>query len=547
MSPATIADAFHQAVQSHQSGRLPEAERLYRQILSSQPTHAGAMHLLGLIAGQMGHHAAGIDLIRQSLLLAPTNPDAWYNLGGVLRECGRHAEAIQAYQQAIALCPTYAAAYNNLGNVLEDAGQLDEAIATWQRAIAAAPSNAQAYNNLALGLRAKGDLDGAIAAWRQTIALEPACPEALNNLGAALTDRGELQEGISLLQRALAVRPAYANALSNLGIALGDMGKLDEAAECYRRAIAVDPDFAEAHLNLALDLLRRGQWREGWQQREWRWKVPGLESGRTFRQPRWNGEDLAGRTILLHHEQGLGDTLQFIRFVPLLARRGAKVILEVQAEVAKLAATVSGVTTVLQPRQPSPPFDFYCPLMSIPMGLGTTVDTVPANVPYLHADPQLTARWQNKIGGGPHRKIGLVWAGNPNHKNDRNRSIPFSLFLPLLDLKGIDFYSLQKGLAAGQAVGYRIIDWTAELTDFSQSAALIAQLDLIVCVDTAVAHLAGALGKPVWLLVPFVPDWRWLMEKETSDWYPTMRLFRQERMGKWESAIERVRAALTEH
>jgi Flp pilus assembly protein TadD len=478
----TVDPTFQTALQHHQAGRLSQARDLYQQILAQQPDHAGALHLSGVIALQEGRNDLAVDLIGKAIALGPSSPEAHCNLGIALQE--------------------------------------------------------------------KGQLTGAVAAYRRAIALKPNYPAAHSNLGAALRDTDKLDEAIAAFRQAIALGPSFADAHSNLGIALRDKGQLDDAITAYRQALALKPDYPEAHHNLALLLLLRGDFLAGWNEFEWRWRCKQFPSPcRTFDQPQWDGSDLAGRTILLHAEQGFGDTIQLIRYVPLVASRRGKVILQCGPELQRLLGRTTGIARWVGPGGDLPPFDIHCPLLSLPRAFGTTLQSIPQAVPYLQADAEGVERWRRELAAdGGRFRVGLAWAGRPTHRNDRNRSLSLSTLAPLAQARGMTFYSLQKGEAGKQAAnppaGLELVDWTAELNDFADTAALIANLDLVISVDTAVVHLAGAMAKPAWTLLPFVPDWRWLLEREDSPWYPTMRLFRQPSRGDWGSVIARVAEAL---
>ena len=654
MAQLTIQQSFDLALRHHQSGRLQEAERLYRQILARQPEHAVAMHHLGVIAHQTGRNDIAVGLLRRALALYPDWPEAHSNLGNVLRDNGQLDEAIAACRQAIALRPNYpeahnnlgfaltakgqfdeaiavcrqaialkpnfADAYNNLGNALKDSSQLDEAIAAFRQAIALKPNLAEAHSNLGNALADKGQLDEAIAAFRRAIALRPeyakahgnlgialknkgqldeaiaACrlaialnpnyaeahnnlgialtdkgqldeaiaayrragalnfnlPEAHSNLGNALTDKGRLDEAIAAYRQAIALKPNYAEAHSNLGNALTDKGQLDEAIAACRQAIALNPNFPEAHNNLAMVLLMQGDFERGWEEYEWRWKCKDFPSHLpNLAQPQWDGCPLEGRTILLHAEQGFGDAIQFVRYLPLVQQRGGKIVIECHTQLQRLFQIMAGrECQIVAEGQPLPIFDLHCPLLSLPRVFQTTLTNLPQIVPYLHADAEDAKRWRHRLDElGPSVKVGLAWAGRPTHKDDRNRSMKLARLAPLGQVPGVRFFSLQKGDAAAQAktppAGMELVDWTEELKDFADTAALIANLDLVIAVDTAVVHLAGAMGKPVWTLLPFVSDWRWLLERDGSPWYPTMRLFRQSSLGDWDRVIARVAEALS--
>jgi hypothetical protein len=366
-------------------------------------------------------------------------------------------------------------------------------------------------------------------------------------LGNALQDKGQLNDGIAAHNRALHLNPNYAEVHNNLGNALGAAGRFEEAVASLRRAIELKPDFAIAHFSLANMLLLQGDFDRGWPEYEWRRSLPGLNR-REFVQPRWDGTALNGRTILLHAEQGIGDTIQLIRYVNTASVRGGKIVVECQPELVRLFQTLSGVDQVVALNQPLPDFDIHCPMFSLPPILKTNLETIPATVPYLKADENLCLRWAACMAPFGERNVGIVWAGSPGHKNDRNRSFSLSQLSPFARIPGITFHSLQKGDAARQAStspeGMKLIDRSAELSDFAETAALIANLDLVIAADTAAAHLAGALAKPVWVLLPFVPDWRWMLDRPDNPWYPTMRLFRQKSFGDWTEVIERVAQAL---
>jgi Flp pilus assembly protein TadD len=550
MAQLTIQQAFELAVRHHQAGQLPQAENLYRQILAQQPEHVDAVHNLGMIAHQVGRHDVAVGLIRQAIAIKPGMAEAHYNLGIGLSATGRLKEAIAAYRQAIFLKPDYPEAYCNLGNVLKDKGQLDDAIAAFRQAIVLKPAAAEAHSNLGNALRHTGQLGEAIAACRRAIALNPQYPEAHNNLGVALRGEGELDEAVAACRQAIALKPNYPEAHNNLGIALREKGQLDEAIAACRKAIALKPDLPEAHYNLALTLLLRGDLLAGWAEYEWRWKCEDFPSPRrNFVQPQWNGSDSTDRIVLLHVEQGLGDAIQFIRYVPMLAERASTVVVVCQPELQRLLQFSFPDAQFITPSEPLPPFDFYCPALSLPSAFGTTLQTIPNSVPYLQTNSGEIERWRERLAGkGTGFKVGLAWAGSSKHANDRNRSLSLSFLSPLAQIPNVNFYSLQKGDAATQARNpsdaMKLVDWTEELKDFADTAALIANLDLVITVDTAVAHLAGAMGKPVWVLLPFVPDWRWMMDREDSPWYPTMRLFRQKVAGQWDEVITRVADSL---
>jgi Flp pilus assembly protein TadD len=507
----------------------------------------------------MDNHGTSLDqalaAYRQAVMLQPGSAVAHHNLGNALRDGGRLVEAVAEFRQALALKPDLMESHISLGNALARLGQLEEAVAVYRRATALKPSSAQAYSNLGCLLRAQGQLDAAMAAFRQAVALKPDLAEAHYNLGNGLYDQGLLEQASAAYRQALALRPGIAGAWNNLGNCLRDLDDLDAAIAAYRRAVAIEPNYADAHSNLALALLLHGDFAAAWPEHEWRWRCQGLIFPGPLPAPRWDGGDLAGRTILLRAEQGFGDTLQFIRYVPLVAARCGRVVVECQAELVTLLRGMPGIGQLVAHGDALPAFDVYCPLLSLPLLFGTGLSNIPGTVPYLSADAARAEQWAARIAseaaaqGSPGAgrrplRVGLAWAGRRTHINDHNRSIRPQALAPLGQVPQVSFYSLQKGSPAPGAPpppsGLHLIDWTTELRDFADTAALVANLDLVITVDTSVAHLAGAMGKPVGVLLPFVPDWRWMRGRADSPWYPTMRLFRQPRRGDWEAVLRQV-------
>jgi hypothetical protein len=355
-------------------------------------------------------------------------------------------------------------------------------------------------------------------------------------------DMGEIDQAIASFDRAVRLKSDYADAFTNLGVALYANSRADDAIVACRKAVELSPSFAKARSNLALILLGTGHFREGWKEHEWRWKCNPKFKPRNFRRPQWDGSSLAGKTILLHAEQGFGDTIHFCRYVPLVARGASRVILECQPTLARLLESLPCQLQIVTTGQPVPSFDIHCPLMSLPFALGE--DAVVADVPYLHPRPRLTDAWRERLGPKSRKRVGIAWAGRRTHSNDRNRSMPSSHLNALAEIREIEWHSLQKHVTGERPSGLCIIDHGSELNDFADSAALIANLDLVISVDTAVAHLAGTMGKPTWVLLPHVAEWRWMLEREHSPWYPTVRLFRQKRWADWPGVIRRVALAL---
>lgn len=425
------------------------------------------------------------------------------------------------------------------------AGRLGSAERLYRQILARQPDDATALHNLGLIAQQTGHTDDALRLMARSLQLAPNAAAWWFNLGEVHRRLDDMPRAAEALRRAVAIKPDYAQAWDTLASALREMGRYDEAMPCLDRALGLRPDLAIIHWNRAIALLLEGRLVEGWAEAEWRLAyTPALR--RDFPQPAWDGGDLAGRTILLHAEQGLGDAIQFCRYAPIVAARGGQVVLECQPELADLLATAPGVSQVVRRGDPLPAFDVHCPLLSLPHRFGTTLQTIPAATPYLAPDPAKVQAWRSRLAGDV--KVGLAWAGSSGHANDRQRSCRLSDFAPLANVPGVTFYSLQKGPAASQAVnhppGLRLLDPAADLHDFSDTAALVANLDLVISVDTAVVHLAGALAKPTWVLLPFNPDWRWLRERQDTPWYPAMRLFRQRERGSWTSVFERVAAEL---
>ena len=434
------------------------------------------------------------------------------------------------------------------------AGRLTQAAAAYREILAIDPTHADAHNTLGAALDELGRPEGAEASCREALRLRPDYPEAHNNLGNALCALGRPAEAEASYRDALRLRPDFPEAHGNLGNALSALGRPVEAEATFREALRLRPNNPEAHNNLGFALLLAGRLEEGWKENEWRWKAnPVSSSARYFLAPQWRGEAIGDRIILLHAEQGLGDTLQFCRYAPLMDS-AAWIILEVQAPLVRLLSRLPGVSEVVAAGERLPPLDLHCPLMSLPLAFGTTLDTIPAATPYLSADPALAAYWQQRLVGLDGLRIGLVWAGGrwldrpAAAAVDRRRSLDLEALAPLTQVSGVSFVSLQTDGPAAEAAdpphGMMLHDFTADLHDFEDTAALIVNLDLVISVDTAVAHLAGALGKPVWLLNRFDTDWRWLLNRDDSPWYPTLRQFRQPSPGDWDRAVCAARDAL---
>jgi tetratricopeptide (TPR) repeat protein len=595
MTEMTIDQAVQIAYQHQRAGRTADAETLYRQILLKEPNDARALYGLGLLALRIRHDDA-IGLLSQALALAPNNAEGFMNLGVALQCKGHFDAAIDAYQKAIALDPNLAMSYTNLGVALEAKGRLEdarlchikalesggeqvpeihynlghvlqgmqrlaEAEIAYRRSIELRPNHPEALSNLGNVLRGMKRIDESIDCYHRAIVLRPNFAEPYNNLGNALFALNRIEESIEYYRRSIALKPDFVEAYSNLGNAMVSVGEMDQAIAYYRQGIATQPNFAKIHFHLALTQLLRGEYEEGWREYEWRWRVPEFPSPRRpFTQPQWNGSPPAdpNQTLLIHAEQGLGDAIQFIRYLPLVIRRGWRVALECPPKLCRLAetsnlGTVAIVGTDPNAAAPDIPFDVHLPMASLPLVLGEfdpRRPTLPPG-PYLHVADELTEIWRQRVAAVAAEsdfKVGLAWAGSVTHINDHNRSMPLGALAPLARC-GARLFSLQVGDGSQQAAtpppGMELIDLTGNITDFADTAALMMNLDLVICVDTAVAHLAGALGRPTWVLLPLRPDFRWLLDRPDSPLYPSLRLFRQVKRASWEDPVARAAEELS--
>jgi tetratricopeptide (TPR) repeat protein len=580
---SAVETAHAEAVAQHRAGRLAEAEVLYREALALDPSHAHSLALLGLLAHQTGRLALAEASLQQAISLCPEVAGYHCSLANALVAQGRLAEAVAGFTRALVLDPQHLETWNNLGSTLKAQGRLAEAAACFRRALALRPEFPELHFNLANVLAALGQVEPAIASFGEALQRRPAYPEAHNNLGLAYAGLGQAEAAAACYHKALAARPDYADALTNLGNTLRLQGQLDQAADCHHRAIAcrpqhpdtyvnlanvlheqrkfaaaeaccrqalrISPDLVAAHNNLALVLLAQGKFAEGWQEHEWRSQMTKvLGERRSFAQPQWRGEPAAGRTLLLHAEQGFGDTLQFCRYATLAAARGLRVVMEVQPPLVRLLRGLDGVAQVLARGEALPPFDLHCPMMSMPLAFGTTPETIPASAAYLHADADSATQWAERVARlpAPGLRVGLVWAsGLRSHNAElaaiyRRKSLDHpDRMRPVLATPGVSFFSLQKDGPEAPA-DLPLHGFMHEMADFADTAALACNLDLVISVDTAVAHLAGALGVPVWLLAPFDACWRWPDGRIDNPWYPSLRVYRQRRAGDWDPVIAEV-------
>jgi tetratricopeptide (TPR) repeat protein len=532
-------------------GQRVEAVAAYREALRIQPEHAEALLALGIALAEQGQRDEAIPLLRSSCRLRPDSAPARYNLGVALAQHGQAGEAEAVIRDALRLAPGYAAAHYALGNLLNSRGERAEAVACYRAALGHKPDYGEACNNLGLALNEMGRPAEAVIILCQAVRLRPQAAEAHNNLALALADLGRFAEAEAAYHEALRLQPRYAEAHTNLGNTYKEQGRTDEALACYQFALWLQPEAASTHWNRALALLQAGDFERGWAEYEWRWRRP-KSRPRRFPQPAWDGTPLAGRTLLIFMEQGLGDMLQFIRYAALAQQTGGQVVVECPGFLVPLFSRCWGIDQLVAEGQPLPAFDVHAPLLSLPHLVKTTLETVPADVPYLFADPERVEHWRPQLEPVREYKVGVAWQGNPHHQWDRHRSFPLAQLAPLARLPGVRLYSLHKGPGTEQlrsapfAVTVLSEDLDAAGGGFVDTAAILKHLDLVVTADTALAHLAGSLGAPVWVALAAIADWRWLLGREDNPWYPTLRLFRQTRLGDWEGVFVRMAAALQE-
>ena len=570
-----------------EQGKPDDALNAFQRAVTLDPEFAQAHNSLGIAFLERAKFPEAAACLERAIALDAGGAAAHNNLGNVYLAQGRKNDALARYQEAVRLHPSFAEAHGNLGNVLRELGRLDEALASCRRAVEIKPTFAIGHNHLGAVYSSFRRWEDAVGSFRQAIALQPKYPEAHVNLGDALRELGRLVEAEAALREAVRLRPEMAQAHLSLGLVLLDRDRLpaaeescrqalrlndqsnsahqalglicmqrndsEEAIACYQRSLSLSPSDAAVHRNLAISQLRLGRYEQGWAEFEWRLQCPEA-ANRRFSQPLWDGTPLAGKTILLHAEQGLGDTLQFVRFAGLVRQRGGRVLLACQRALLPLLRHAAGIDELMALGDVAPAFDVHTPLLSLPHILGTTLETVPAQVPYLEADAKLVEHWRSELAPIAGFKVGIAWQGSPYYRFDRLRSVPLDELAPLAAVPGVSLISLQKGFGSEQVAAlegrFNIVDLGPRLDEssgpFLDTAAVVKNLDLVITSDTALPHLAGALGAPVWLATPFAPDWRWLLERDDSPWYPTMRLFRQQRPGDWRHVFQSMAAALAE-
>ncbi len=512
---------------------------------------AKALNNLGLSYAEKGDLDEARQCFEQALALDSLHAGALNNLGNVLRQQDQLEPAVDCYRRALASDPHYARAYFNLGQTLVQLGRLAEAGGCFSRTLGIEPQNSEAGVNLGMVFKDQGKLDEATRCFQQALRLDPNSWSAYNGLGLVHKERDELELALSCYKQALQINPRASAALANQGSVLRELGRLDEALACYDAAIEFEPDCVAARHNRSMLLLLVGDYRQGWSEYEWRWKQP-LRQVRYTDRPRWDGSRIDGLTILLHSEQGLGDILQFIRYAPMVAAQGARVVVQCQPPLSALLASCQGISRVVSNDTDPGDFDVQLPLMSLPSLLGTQLETIPARTPYLEPDARLVAEWSERLKKVEGFKVGIVWQGNRDYPADRSRSIPLSEFEPLARLLNVALISLQVGDGSEQVAEQAHCIPLYEPNgpgnpglDFPQTAALIRNLDLVISPNTAICHLAGALAAAVWVPLSTSNDWRFLIDRCDSPWYPTMRLFRQTQRGDWSTAFAQMLGELS--
>lgn len=581
---ADIAEALYREAQTAcRNGRFADGADLARRALAADPKQARTHLLLGMALMQLGEPKAALASFDSAVACDAGLGDAYGNRGDALLALGRLPDAVASYDLAIARAPDAVENWINRGAALVDLKRYGEALVSYDRAVTLVPDAAEVHFSRAIVLRELGREGEAIGSLDRTLALDPNHfaalinrgsaqfklerfddahasfaaavrlrpddVDALYNLGFTLGALHRHAEALATYEQLLMIKPDHLDALLNHGTELQQLHRTRDALASYAKIVAIQPDHVEARLNEAFARLALGDFHGGWPALEWRLRKPGFEE-RQYARPSWRGrQPIAGKTLLLYGEQGLGDSINMIRYVPLLARQGARVIVDVPPPLQRLMSQVDGAAIVAASGKPLPPFDFHCPLMSLPLAFGTEPSTIPADVPYLAAAPERVAAWVARLPTGGGLRVGVNWCGNPVFADDRRRSMKLDQFAPILMTSGVDFVSLNPGIrhedAARLAAMPHVSHLASEFRDFADTAAVIAGLDLILTTDTAIAHLAGAMAKPVWIMVSSSPDWRWAGDGETTRWYPTVRLFRQPAPGNWARVLENVRRELT--
>ena len=574
-----------QGLDLHQHGKLNDAQNIYEKILSIQEDNFDALQLLGALFAQVKKYPQAIKFLSKAIIVDPNHAgcfsnlgisfqklrrleealssydkaislqadyaEAYSNRGAVLQELKRFDEALSSYDKAISIKGDYAEAFNSRGTVLEELKCLEEALSSYHKAISINKDFTESYYNRGNVLHKLKRLEEALSSYDKSISLHEDYAEAYSNRGLVLQDLKRLEEALSSYDKAISLHEDYAEAYSNRGTVLEELKRLDEALSSYEKAISINKDYAEAYWNSSICYLLAGNFNEGWARYEWRWQSKSISKTagiRKFSQPLWLGtEVLKDQTIFLYAEQGLGDTIQFSRYVSLVAGLGAKVVLEVQPSLVKLLSYLEGISQIISKGDKLPNFDYQCPLMSLPLAFKTELKTIPSVSKNISTDEKKVEKWQAILGEKTKPRVGIVWSGSATHKNDHQRSLTLSKLITHLPLD-YEYVSLQKEISDVDKEVLieccKIKHFGDDLKDFTDTAALCELIDIVISVDTSVAHLAGTLGKNTWVLLPYSPDWRWLLDRNDSPWYSSVKLYRQEKINDWESALVNIESDL---
>jgi len=532
------------AIKLQQSGRLTEARAVYEGFLHSQPENAKALHLLGMTCAQLGDNQTAVKCMRSAVALAPDKADFSLNLANVLEAIGLKEEAVQCLQALLLLHSKNAAAHHAVANNLQKLNRFDEAEEHYEKTLALNPGDPVALTSLGMVLRSLRREDDSEARYRMALQVNPDQIGALINLALLIMTQGRHDEAQACIEKALALAPDYGKSWFHFGNAMLVQNRAVAAQNAFKTALSLSPDDPEAHTHLGLAYLLAGDLVKGFAEYEWRVRMPDFPV-QALPGPAWDGSPLNGSWILLHSEQGHGDTLQYVRYASMVAERGGRVALNCPADLGPLLDSAPGVERIAPGEGVAHGCDVHARLMSLPHIFGTSLDTVPADVPYLAPAQDLADKWATRLGRDEAFKVGLAWRGSPSHPNDKNRSCTPSIFRPLLERPGVRFFSLQKGVHADDLpLPEGIEDVARDFENFSDAAACVNNLDLIISVDTAVIHLAGGLARPVWVMLPMSSDWRWMLDRDDTPWYPTMRLFWQSRWDDWDEVVGRISQSL---
>ena len=550
---AKINQLMTTAIQSFQLGKFDDAELILINILKHQPKNFDALHTLGVIKGIKSQHREALELFNKALKIDTSNSYLHFNIAKAFSDSGEDEKALKYHLNATKLNPNDQQAWLNYGISLLNLDRVNEALDIFNKAIDLSPQYAEAWTNRVVALQKLKLYEEALLSLDEALRINPLLAEAHSNRGNVLKDLKRIEESLSSYDRAIEIRPDYADAHYNRGIALLELKRFEEAVAGYEKAIEIMPDFSEAHFNKSLYLLMTGQFDQGWKLYEWRWENEKSElKKRNFPQPLWLGaDDIAGKTILLHAEQGLGDSIQFCRYAKLVKDQGARLLLEVPKALLGLLSGLESVDKFVEKGKALPSFDYHCPLMSLPLAFKTSLESIPNNIPYIHSNINNQNKWQERIGGAGF-KVAICWQGSTKGKVDVGRSFPVSLFEGLAQIEGVRLISLQKNegveqlknLPVGMIVETLPDDFDSGENAFLDSAAVMKCMDLVITSDTALTHLAGALGVKTWLPLKYVPDWRWMLDRSDSPWYPNHRLFRQKTSDDWISVFTEMETEL---